>query len=63
MTTTSKSETGNLNQDLFQWGHKQSTGSGPQESGGGDPTAESSLELRIIEMKSILRDKRVIHAD
>jgi hypothetical protein len=44
------------NSELFDWGFKQQvSGDGPQESG-------NSLEIRAVEMKALLRDRRVIHA-
>jgi hypothetical protein len=44
------------NSELFDWGFKQQvSGDRPQESG-------NSLEIRAVEMKALLRDRRVIHA-
>jgi len=42
--------------DLLAWGKREALGAGAV-------AAESTLEIRIVEMKSALRDRRVIHAD
>ena len=63
MTENLKPETGNRNDDLFQWGHKQAVGSRTQDPGIKDQSVSISMDLRLIEMMAILRDRRVIHAD